>query len=170
MDAGSSDCGFFGKLPNLGDFVDRGLPPVFRRHWDGWITRHIAPRQRAGAEFPPGGLRFRLTSGGHSAAGLILPGHDSAGRLFPLSVLIIAGGGMDRTAADAWCDAALPLAQAALATPTDPDDLWADLDALPVPQPDGPATGAFLLWQGADLPLNADSDPGAALDQLLPTH
>ena len=34
----------FGKLPATGDFVWRGLPDAFRKHWDFWLTRHIAPQ------------------------------------------------------------------------------------------------------------------------------
>ena len=154
--------GFFGKLPGTGDFVERGLPPAFRRNWDGWLTRHIAPRHRAGAVWPEGGLRFRLISGGYTAAGLILPSQDSAGRAFPLSVMVIARGELEIETIDQWCAAALPLVHAATVLPTDPDALWYDLDALDAPEPSGETPGAangpMLLWTSASPPQIFDPD------------
>jgi type VI secretion system protein ImpM len=134
--------GFFGKLPTTGDFVWRGLPDAFRRAWDVWLTRHIAPLQRRGVSFPEGGLRFRVPSGGRSAAGMILPSRDSADRLYPLALLLIADGSLSPEAIDHWCDGALLLDPLRLG----PDPLWHALDALPAPQPEGPATGPALFW------------------------
>ena len=34
--------GFFGKLPALGDFVQRRLPGAFVKVWDGWLQGAIA--------------------------------------------------------------------------------------------------------------------------------
>lgn len=156
--------GFFGKLPATGDFVWRGLPDAFRKAWDAWLSRHIAPLQRDGRVFPPGGLRFRLPSGGHLAAGVILPSEDSAGRLFPLSLVLIADGDLSPGQIDLWCDAALALSPETLA----PDPLWHTLDALPGPDAQGQVTGAMQLW-GAGGPLLscASADPRAALRQLI---
>ena len=155
--------GFFGKLPVTGDFVARGLPEAFRRNWDAWLSRHILPRQRESG-LPPGGLRFRLVSGGRLAAGLILPSTDSAGRLYPLSLILIAEGGLTQAQIDAWCDAALTLPVATLA----PDALWLALDALPAPLPEGEATGPLQLWTPDQPPDPAGSgDPEDALNRLL---
>lgn len=155
--------GFFGKLPATGDFVWRGLPDAFRRNWDAWLTRHIAPLLRDGATFPPGGLRFRLPSGGRLAAGVILPSRDSAGRRFPLSLLLIAEGELTPAQIDRWSDAALALPRET------PDDLWLALDTLPAPDPGPPAEGPPLLWTLAHPPLPTKaSDPAAALAALLP--
>ena len=156
--------GFFGKLPATGDFVCRGLPDAFRKPWDSWLTRHIAPLQRGGHSFPQGGLRFRLPSGGRLAAGVILPSQDSAARLFPLSLLLIAKGDLTPGQIDPWCDAALALARET------PDDLWLALDALPAPEPQGAATGPMQLWTPDHLPLATDpAAPEATLAQLLGT-
>lgn len=161
--------GLFGKLPLQGDFVDRGLPPAFRKLWDLWITRHIAPRQRGGAGFPAGGLRFRLVSGGATAAGLILPSHDSAGRRFPLSLMVIGDGAMDQAAIDLWCHAAVMVGAGAM----DADTLWHALDRLPVPELQGPAGPTVLeLWAEGGQPQGVSDDPGdasAVLDRLLTT-
>ncbi len=157
--------GFFGKLPATGDFVWRGLPDGFRKHWDSWLTRHVAPLQREGRAFPPGGLRFRLPSGGRLAAGVILPSQDSAGRLFPLSLLVIAEGDLHHDGIDGWCDAALALRPEALA----PEALWHALDGLTAPKPDGSASGPFQLWTAGQPPASADAtDPDPALQRLLP--
>ncbi|MBL9063815.1 type VI secretion system-associated protein TagF [Tabrizicola sp.] len=156
--------GFFGKLPATGDFVWRGLPDAFRKHWDAWLTRHVAPLQREGRVFPTGGLRFCLPSGGRLAAGVILASEDSAGRLYPLSLLIIAEGDLTRSDIDDWCDAALALQPDAIA----PEALWLALDALPTPNPDGPARGALQLWTRIHSPVAVDAeDPGAALRHML---
>jgi type VI secretion system protein ImpM len=156
--------GLFGKLPATGDFVWRGLPDAFRKQWDFWLTRHVAPLERAGRSFPSGGLRFRLPSGGHLAAGVILPSQDSAGRHFPLSLLLIAEGDLTPAQIDPWCDAALALLPDA---PT-PDALWQVLDALPAPTPEGRATGPMQIWSRGGQPQATEaSDPGAALSVLL---
>ncbi|MFC3086593.1 type VI secretion system-associated protein TagF [Tabrizicola soli] len=156
--------GFFGKLPATGDFVWRGLPDAFRPNWDAWLTRHIAPLLRDGATFPPGGLRFRLPSGGRLAAGVILPSQDSAGRRFPLSLLLIAEGELTADQIDRWSDAALALSPDSLA----PDALWLALDTLPAPAPGAPPDGPLLLWTPGHPPLPAQaSDPAPALRSLL---
>jgi type VI secretion system protein ImpM len=156
--------GFFGKLPATGDFVSRGLPDAFRRHWDSWLTRNIVPLQHRGVAFPRGGLRFQLVSGGRVAAGVILPSEDSAGRRFPLSLLLLAKGSLPRLQMDAWCDSGLAL----LPGVTDVDMLWLALDEVSAPEPDGPASGRMQLWTAGHPAVEADPmDPAAALDRLL---
>lgn len=158
--------GFFGKLPATGDFVWRGLPDAFRKHWDAWLTRHVAPLQRDGLAFPPGGLRFRLPSGCRLAAGVILPSEDQAGRRFPLSLLLIADADMAADQIDTWCDAALALDRETCP----PDQLWAALDALSPPPMAGPATGPMQLWTKGRLPVTVQPEaPDTALRQLLDT-
>jgi type VI secretion system ImpM family protein len=156
--------GIFGKMPTTGDFVWRGLPDAFRKHWDFWLTRHIAPLRRAGAVFPPGGLRFSLPSGGRLAAGVIVLSHDTAGRHFPLSLLLIADGDLTQEQIDQWCDAALALGRGTLS----PDELWISLDALPAPTPGEPATGPMQLWTPGGPPSVTDpTHPDGVLRALL---
>lgn len=157
--------GFFGKLPTTGDFVWRGLPDAFRKHWDFWLTRHVAPLQHHGRQFPPQGLRFRLTSGNRLAAGVIVPSRDSADRRFPLSLLVIADGDLALPVIEAWCDAALALQPETLS----PDDLWHALDALPAPASDTLTAGPMQLWTKGAPPQTADpADPGPAIQALIP--
>lgn len=161
--------GLFGKLPVTGDFVARGLPDAFRRAWDGWITAWIVPRDRAGARWPEGGLRFRLASGGRMAGGVILPSRDSVGRAYPLSLVLTADTLAGPQALDPWCDAAARLATGTTAA----DDLWQALDALPVAPaaravPDEPRA-ALHLWTAGSAPLATEpADPDKALDLVLP--
>lgn len=161
------EAGFFGKLPTTGDFVARGLPPVFQRRWDEWVTRHLAPRLAAGGNWPPGGLRFRLVSGGKVAAGVILPGRDAAGRRFPLSALLIGAALPDPAALDPWCDAAANACRAALSGKLGADSLWDLLDGIAPPEGTGPAT-ALLLWSAEVPPMPAEiAQPAVALDAIL---
>lgn len=154
----------FGKLPATGDFVWRGLPDAFRKHWDFWLTRHIAHLQRHGHEFPPGGLRFRLPSGGRLAVGVILPSRDKAGRHFPLSLLLLSDENLTPDQVDTWCDEALALGPETL----DPDALWHALDKLPSPAPHGPASGPMQLWTPGQSPIPIDpAAPETELRQLL---
>jgi type VI secretion system protein ImpM len=160
--------GLFGKLPATGDFVARGLPEPFRRNWDRWVARHLAPRLAAGVAWPEGGLRFRLSSGGRMAAGLVLPSRDGAGRAFPLSVLVIAEGLPAAAGLDPWCDAAAEAARAAIAGQGGADALWAALDALDPPA--GPAGLAvpMELWSRRQPPAPcAPEAPEALLDRLF---
>jgi type VI secretion system protein ImpM len=160
--------GFFGKLPSTGDFVSRGLPDAFRQNWDVWVTRHVAPLQRDGATFPAGGLRFQLASGGRTAAGMILPSRDSAGRLFPLSVMLIADDGLTQTEIDAWCDKALVALARDAQPPISADDLWQALDALPTPKPAGRAVGIMQLWTATHPAITTEPNaPEDTIRQLL---
>lgn len=153
--------GFFGKLPTTGDFVARGLPEGFRLKWDPWVTHHLAPRRER--IWPEGGLRFRLISGGRVAAGVVLPGTDSVGRRFPLSLILIAHALPGPEALESWCDAA-----AALDPRIGAEALWSALEALPLPEGEGEAE-PFLLWSRGAVPLPCDpATPELALDQLLP--
>lgn len=156
--------GFFGKLPTTGDFVWRGLPDAFRKHWDFWLTRHVAPLERTGHVFPTGGLRFRLPSGTRLAAGVILPSLDSAGRHFPLSLLLIADSDLTPAQIDPWCDAAIALRPESLTTHA----LWHALDALPTPDPQGSVTGPMQLWaRGGKHHQTEAAEPATALQALL---
>ncbi|MDP3195629.1 type VI secretion system-associated protein TagF [Tabrizicola sp.] len=165
-DAQRPVAGIFGKLPATGDFVWRGLPEAFRKHWDFWLTRHIAHLQRHGHSFPSGGLRFRLPSGGRLAAGVILPSRDKAGRHFPLSLLLLADGDLAPAQIDPWCDAALALHPETLT----PDALWQALDALPSPHTIAAASGPMQLWTPGQPPVATDATtPESVLRQLLGT-
>lgn len=162
------EAGFFGKLPATGDFVTRGLPEPFRRQWDRWVTHHLAPRLEAGAAWPEGGLRFRLSSGGRMAAGVVLPSRDSAGRDFPLSLVLIAEGLPAPAGLDPWSDAAAEVARMAIAGQGGADALWAALEALDPPAgPAGPAVPMELWSRGQPPAPCAPEAPEALLDRFF---
>jgi type VI secretion system protein ImpM len=159
--------GFFGKLPSTGDFVARGLPEGFRRRWDRWVSLHLAPRQQAGCLWPAGGLRFRLTSGGRVAAGVVLPSEDAAGRRFPLSLVVIAEALPLPVALDPWCDAVAATGTAALEGRDSADQLWQRLAEIAPPDGDD-KFASLLLWTEGVAPIPAEPDaPDTALDALL---
>ena len=95
---------------------------------------------------------------------MILPSEDSAGRLFPLSLILIADGDLSPGQIDLWCDAALALRPATLA----PDPLWHALDALPGADPQGEVTGPMQLWRAGSSPLAcAAAEPDETLRLLF---
>jgi type VI secretion system ImpM family protein len=85
--------GFFGKLPALGDFARRGLPPAFVQPWDDGMQQAMAAaRQRHGARWQDAWRaaptwRFLLAPrvcGEHAWAGIVGPSSDRVGRGFPM--------------------------------------------------------------------------------------
>jgi len=98
--------GFFGKLPGVGDFVQRRLPADFVTRWDAHFQRVLAAiPQQLGPRWPQtydqGPLwRFILAPGvcGQRAwAGVMGPAMDRVGRRFPM----VLGGAIDETPGDA---------------------------------------------------------------------
>lgn len=89
--------GLYGKLPALGDFVARGLPPAVVQRWDGWLSPALqAARDSLGTAFLEPYLngpiwRFLLgpgVCGDQSWAGIMAPSTDKVGRCFPLTLLV----------------------------------------------------------------------------------
>lgn len=160
--------GFFGKLPVTGDFVTRGLPDAFRKSWDVWITRHVAPRLRMGTRWPQGGLRVRLVSGSRVAAMVIVPGVDSAGRVFPLSLCLIGKTLPGPPDLCAWFSGARRCAEMALARRLGADALQDALEALPPPEGEDGNGRAMVIWTRRYPPEEVEADnPGEVLDRML---
>lgn len=85
--------GWYGKLPGLGDFVQRRLPPSFVTPWDDWLQQGLraldAQPPTDDAVQPAPVRRFWLAAGVLDAcgwAGLLMPSRDRSGRAFPLTV------------------------------------------------------------------------------------
>jgi type VI secretion system protein ImpM len=87
--------GWFGKLPNLGDFASRRLPHRFIRGWDDWLQRGlVSAREELGDQWLALYLvapirRFWLAPrvlGRTAWAGLLMPSVDAVGRHFPLTI------------------------------------------------------------------------------------
>lgn len=181
--AGPGSVGFFGKLPGMGDFVQRRLPVAFVSAWDAGFeaavaTAHAEFRDQWRAVWQSGPVwRFALTPGVCGAlawVGVTGPSVDRVGRCFPMVLacpltdvrtfgrIVQTGGG--------WFDAleracrgaeATPTAElfdtavAALATPA--DWLTTVAAARPVPTDWTPAEVWRMPWQPAsdDHPLAA---------------
>ncbi len=86
---------WYGKLPALGDFASRRLPPAFLADWDAWLQRGMAySQQHLGSEWLDTYLtsnvwRFILAPGtldSSTWAGIVLPSVDRVGRYFPLTI------------------------------------------------------------------------------------
>lgn len=89
--------GFYGKLPMLGDFVSRHLPPEFISPWDEWLQHAIfTSREQLGSDWLNSYLtspiwRFVLSAGlcGNNAwAGIMMPSVDKVGRYFPFTLAV----------------------------------------------------------------------------------
>ena len=94
---GSNDIGWYGKLPAAGDFLTRRLPESFRQPWDAWLCAGMVDAKATVGEFwqdvflsfPVWRFLARCDSKEPRLwAGLLLPGVDRVGRLFPFTVAL----------------------------------------------------------------------------------
>jgi type VI secretion system protein ImpM len=120
--------GWYGKIPQRGDFIVRRLPASFREPWDRWLQSAMAgSRERLGEHWRDAYLsmpawRFALEPGVLSSqgwAGVMIPSADSVGRYFPLTVAAaLPPAPLDPVArllaAAAWLDALEAIALSAL--------------------------------------------------------
>lgn len=94
-DARASPIGWYGKLPAAGDFLIRRLPLEFREPWDRWLSQGmLSASAQLGEQWESSFLSFPvwrfLWNTAQTAEpiwlGVLLPGVDRVGRLFPLTV------------------------------------------------------------------------------------
>lgn len=90
-----SGTGFYGKFPELGDFVNRRIPRTFLDPWDEWLQGAIATsREQLGERWLELYLNAPIwcfvLSGGLCGelpwAGLFMPSVDRVGRYYPLTI------------------------------------------------------------------------------------
>ena len=132
--------GWFGKIPNLGDFASRRLPDDFVRPWDDWLHDGMA-RLRADGGATWGDayrvapiLRFWIapgTLGDAGWAGLLMPSCDRVGRYYPLTIARPLAGLADALAAIVWFAALDATARQVLDEGFTADHLEAALQVLP---------------------------------------
>ena len=135
--------GWFGKLPHLGDFASRRLPPRFIRGWDDWLQHSLASaRDELGELWLDVYLvapvrRFWLAPGvlGRSAwAGVLMPSVDAVGRHFPMTIASpirdVSKGLADVLAARAWFHAIDAAARQVLDVHCSVEDLEQHLAAV----------------------------------------
>ncbi len=185
--------GFYGKFPELGDFVNRRLPQEFIDNWDEWLQQSISSsREQLGENW----LNAYLTSpiwrfavdrgllGDFPWCGLLMPSVDRVGRYFPLTLAcrlpldaslfsVFYNGG-------AWFDAAEQVILKALEEGLEMNDFdnqvvsLGNLEHVAMPFSHQPDKGFGQAWR---MPL-ADSDckPGLSglaqnlIVQRLGTH
>lgn len=88
--------GWFGKLPGMGDFGQRRLPPRFRAVWDDWLQKGLQKLRAEREDWVAHYLHapvwfFALGPEIMSPSpwiGVLMPSVDSVGRYFPLTVAI----------------------------------------------------------------------------------
>jgi type VI secretion system protein ImpM len=161
--------GWFGKLPLLGDFATRRLPPEFVDPWDDWLQRSIAAsRRQLGERW----LDVYLTSpiwrfvlfeevcGAGAWGGVTMPSVDKVGRYFPLTIVMPVPTGPSvlrwMTGAEAWFDATERLALGTLDEAFTLDHLEQGLAQLAIPREEAPALGAAEIarwWADPSQPL-----------------
>ena len=88
--------GWFGKLPGMGDFGQRRLPPRFRVIWDEWLQKGLQSLREEREDWVTPYLHapiwyFSLGEGIMSPSpwiGVLMPSVDSVGRYFHLTLAI----------------------------------------------------------------------------------
>lgn len=153
--------GWYGKLPSLGDFASRRLPPLFVEPWDHWLADGLASWRDSDPDWLDAFLaaptwRFALgadvpfmRSPGY--AGVLMPSVDRVGRYFPLTVARPRGRAEHQVPA-AWLQTLEGRAVAALHDDWDAERFDAELaaiepaEALDDAGPDWPEAGRTLWW------------------------
>lgn len=136
--------GWYGKLPALGDFSARRLPPEFVARCDDWLSRGIqASRAQLGERW----LHTYLTApiwrfawspglaGTNWWVGVLMPSVDNVGRYFPLIVAQPCAHAPlhdgPHTALDAWLDHLSATAMATLQPGASVETFESQLAAAP---------------------------------------
>lgn len=184
----TAPAGWYGKIPALGDFASRRLPPDFIDMWDRWLQgAMLASRAALGEHWHATYLnspiwRYLLLPGAcgpDSWTGIMLPSVDKLGRPFPLTVAAAIEAQPEAAAAvfaaHDWFRAVEQIALDSLSLDTSVDALEQALAAAPccaaAPAPRWPAAARDLgqWWAGgAATPImlrlaDADADAVPAL-------
>jgi type VI secretion system protein ImpM len=131
--------GWFGKIPNLGDFASRRLSDEFIGRWDGWLqdslthTRSELGQAWSDAYLVAPILRFWVgpdVLDRQSWAGLLMPSVDRVGRHFPLTLAQPFPTLAAALAARVWFAALDQAARRVLDVAYSADELEADLQTL----------------------------------------
>jgi type VI secretion system protein ImpM len=152
--------GWYGKLPSLGDFASRRLPPLFVEPWDRWLATGMASWREGDEAWLEAFLaaptwRFALGAGlpfqqSPGYAGVLMPSVDRVGRYFPLTVVRPRGPSESQAPAD-WLQTLEGLAVAALNDDWSAERFDAELEGLDAAAdtdagPAWPEPGRTLWW------------------------
>jgi type VI secretion system protein ImpM len=144
--------GWFGKLPNLGDFASRRLPPTFIGPWDEWLQHGLAAaREALGPRWLDVYLvapvrRFCIAADvidAHPWTGILMPSVDRVGRHFPLTLTLPS-----LRADAAWYAAIDDVARRVLDVNYSADDLEQALREVPAAQSGGTVEAGSVWWCG----------------------
>jgi type VI secretion system protein ImpM len=178
--------GWFGKIPALGDFASRRLPPEFISAWDDWLSEGLPEAQQSlGADWLECYLKapiwcFALTPGVLDArpwCGVLMPSVDRVGRQYPLTFAASFAPRIE--IARPWWSALIEVAMRVKEPGCDAEALETRLLAAqgvppcvaagPIESPlatalagAGPATSLWWPWSGH----GPDDQTGSALDGL----
>lgn len=150
---GRAQTGFFGKLPCLGDFVVRGLPPRFRMVLDQWTTRNFEPFRDQNGSWPEAGFRGVIDWQDNAVALLIHPSRDRVGRVFPIVICHLTGTDeISQSDVDGWADIACPDVTAATKGDLNADELLAKLADISFEKSGGENIERPALWSKDEPP------------------
>jgi type VI secretion system protein ImpM len=131
--------GWYGKLPGLGDFAMRRLPPEFVSRWDTWLQSGLQTMSDStahdGNDLAPV-CRFWLAPGVVDTlawGGLLMPSTDRAGRRFPLTVAQPIATLAEAIAARRWFSSLVAAMRFTQGIEHTLDDFEECLNALPPP-------------------------------------
>jgi type VI secretion system protein ImpM len=176
--------GFYGKFPELGDFVNRRLPRAFLDPWDEWLQGAIAAtREQLGDQWLDYYLNAPVWSfvlcggvcGETPWGGVVMPSVDRVGRYYPLTLalplpldvnpvyLSVAGRDWFERSADvllgALDDQGFDMEQF--------DERVTALGDLDRVAANGAVSGQFGFGSAWRIPLDSGARTGAALPGLL---
>jgi type VI secretion system protein ImpM len=165
--------GWFGKLPNLGDFASRRLPASFIGPWDAWLQAGLtAAREELGARWLDVYLvapvrRFCVAPSVIDAqawTGILMPSVDRVGRHFPLTIAQSIGR-VDAV----WYAAVDAVARRVLDVNFSADDFEQALSGVPAAQAAEAPDAGSVWWCGDAIALLrfAGLPPAASFASLL---
>jgi type VI secretion system protein ImpM len=133
--------GYFGKVPQLGDFVSSSLPRTFVEPWDAFLRDMLSSsRDALGDDWLNAYLngpiwRFLLgagVAGPSPVIGTLMPSVDRVGRYFPLTIAALISNAQ-ATGKDPWFEKAETLSLETLDDDFDPASLSARVEELGTP-------------------------------------
>jgi type VI secretion system protein ImpM len=163
--------GVFGKLPVMGDFLDRGLPRDAVDRWHAWLVAGLASaRAELGARFEPAYMAapvWRFVAPGLGLTGVLLPSVDAVGRQFPLTLAAVLPADPDPLAlveAEGWFETLEDAGRAGLALDGAPAPWITAVTGLAGPRPARSAGPPPDGWQALDAAITGAA---AALRRTL---
>jgi type VI secretion system protein ImpM len=147
--------GYFGKVPQLGDFVSSSLPRTFVEPWDTFLRDMLSSsREALGDDWLNAYLngpiwRFLLgagVAGPSPVIGTLMPSVDRVGRYFPLTIAALVENAQ-AMGDNSWFEKAETLSLATLDDDFDPTTLSARVQELGAPPAvAGPCAESGGLW------------------------